>query len=261
MAKTTFPDDDPIVDQLSALAAAPYENKTTRSIWLQIYDRLSEACRIEIFEPGARLPGEYKLAELFGVNRLTMRNALTRLQREGFLHARKGVGIFVRPPAKRYVIKDNMRFANSLVTTGAISTQTLSVEKRRASPEAQKYYELPPGAHTVELHRIRLLDDAPLYYAVKEFSLKVLPRFFEVYGEFGSVIKTYEAHGITTYKRSETRVLGGFASRAEAEALHLSPKTPVIYVHSINADPSGRVIELNRGCWPLTSVELVFPSP
>lgn len=250
-----------MLGELTELAAPPYEPKSTRSIWLQIYDRLSEACRIEALEPGARLPGEYQLAELFGVSRLTMRNALTRLQREGFLQARKGVGIFVRPPAKRYVIQDNMRFANALEATGTVSTQTLSVEKRRASAAAREYYRLHPSAHTVELRRIRLLDDAPLYYAVKEFSLQVLPRFLDVYAEFGSVIKTYEAHGITTYKRTETRVLGGFANRAEAEALRLSPKTPVLYVHSINTDPSGRVIEINRGCWPLTSVELVFPSP
>ena len=43
------------------------------------------------------LHGEYKMAAIFGVNRATVRNALTHLQREGFLHARKGVGIFVRP--------------------------------------------------------------------------------------------------------------------------------------------------------------------
>lgn len=261
MAKTSFPENDPILGELAALAAPPYEPKSARSIWLQIYDRLSEACRIERLEPGMRLPGEYQLAELFGVSRLTMRNALTRLQREGFLQARKGVGIFVRPTTKRYVIQDNMRFINSLEATGAVSTQTLSVEMRRAGVEAQKHYDLHPGAQIIELRRIRLLDEAPLYYAVKEFSLHVLPRFLDIYAEFGSVIKTYEAHGITHYKRTETRVLGGFATRDEAEALQLSPKTPVLYVHSINTDPSGRVIEINRGCWPLTSVELVFPAP
>ena len=88
------------------------------------------------------LPGEYKMAAIFGVNRATVRNALTRLQREGFLHARKGVGIFVRPSAQRYVVQDNMRFGGALESGGLVTTRTLSIRQRKASVQVQKAYGL-----------------------------------------------------------------------------------------------------------------------
>ncbi len=260
MAKTQISDELSNVDQLTTLAAPPYGDKSQRPIWLQIYDRLAEACSGQLIEPGSRLPGEYKMATIFGVNRMTMRNALIRLQREGFLQARKGVGIFVRPPTQRYVVEDNMRFGGALEAGGVVTTETLSLRRRKASPQAREAYGLSARGQTIELRRLRSLDGAAIYYAVKEFLPEMFPRFEEVYAASGSVAQVYRDHGVKDYKRLETRVLGAFASREEAEVLQLTPKTPVLHVNAKNADPSGRLIEFNRGCWPLTSVELVFPS-
>ena len=205
------------------------------------------------------LHGEYKMAAIFGVNRATVRNALTHLQREGFLHARKGVGILVRPSAQRYVVQDNMRFGGALESGGLVTTRTLSIRQRKASVQAQEAYGLSAHSKTIELERLRFLDGAPTYYAKKEFSADIFPRFQEAYAQAHSIKQVYAAHGIADYRRVETRVVGAFASRDEAEALHLTPKTPVLRVMARNADAGGRTIELNRGCWPLTSVELVFP--
>jgi DNA-binding FadR family transcriptional regulator len=46
--------------------------------------------------PGDRLPPERKLAETFGVNRVTVRSALTRLARQNLLSVRQGSGYVVR---------------------------------------------------------------------------------------------------------------------------------------------------------------------
>lgn len=42
--------------------------------------------------PGARLPGEYELADRLGVHRLTLRKALADLRRQGLLESRAGKG-------------------------------------------------------------------------------------------------------------------------------------------------------------------------
>jgi DNA-binding FadR family transcriptional regulator len=46
--------------------------------------------------PGARLPPERRLAEDFGVNRVTVRSALARLAESGLLSVRQGSGYLVR---------------------------------------------------------------------------------------------------------------------------------------------------------------------
>jgi len=261
MARTRIADEDSNYEELVALARKAYLDKSEHPIWQQIYDRLAAACRERALVPGSRLPGEYRLAEIFGVNRITMRNALGRLQEEGLLQARKGAGIFVRAPAQRYVIKDNMRFSMSLDASGTVTTRTVSLHRRKASAWAREAYGLAAGAETVELHRVRLLDGNPIYYAVKEFSPQIFPRLEVDYAEHGSVTRVYRDHGVTSFRRAETRVSGGFADAMQSEGLTLTPMTPVILVESHNTDEDGRTIELNRGCWPLTSVELVFSTP
>src|SRR4030065_951215 len=47
---------------------------------------------------GESVPSEWELANLYGVSRLTVRNALDNLTRQGWLIRRHGVGTFVANP-------------------------------------------------------------------------------------------------------------------------------------------------------------------
>jgi DNA-binding FadR family transcriptional regulator len=63
-------------------------------------ERCADALRRSILDgrlpPGSRLPPERRLAESFGVNRVTVRSALTRLTAAGLVQARRGSGYTVR---------------------------------------------------------------------------------------------------------------------------------------------------------------------
>lgn len=48
--------------------------------------------------PGEQLPSELALCESYGVNRLTLRQAITELQRLGAVEIRRGIGTFVASP-------------------------------------------------------------------------------------------------------------------------------------------------------------------
>jgi DNA-binding GntR family transcriptional regulator len=70
-------------------AAAPRYEQTRQSV----VDLIASGR----YEPGARLPSESALAQMFGVHRLTARRALEELVREGVVVARKGSGTYVAP--------------------------------------------------------------------------------------------------------------------------------------------------------------------
>ncbi len=63
-------------------------------------DQVCEAIRTSIkakeWEEGTKLPSEANLAEMYGVNRLTIRIALQKLNAMGILETRAGEGTFVR---------------------------------------------------------------------------------------------------------------------------------------------------------------------
>ena len=66
---------------------------------MPIYLQLRELIRNKIEEgeymPGTAIPSENKLAETFGLNRLTIRNAVDALVNEGLLRRVQGKGVFV----------------------------------------------------------------------------------------------------------------------------------------------------------------------
>lgn len=247
---------------LLALAQRPYEARALRPIWLQIYDRLSEAIDSGLVAQGAKLPGEVQLAEMFRVNRVTMRRALALHQSEGKLQARKGVGIFVRQTPRAFVIQNDMRFSDSLIGCGQdVTTHTLRLERAAPGPEAARLFGLSPRDRVIVLHRMRLLDGAPIYFTRKELPAHRFPDFERLYERLQSVSAVYKASGIPWFRRAETRVRGGLATPDEAKILGINAKTPVQHVTAINRTADGAAIEYNRGCWAMASVEFVFVSP
>ncbi len=245
------------LDRLKALAAEPFVDKRIRAIWLQIYDRLGRAIGSGVLTEGSRLPGEDDLAALFGVTRITLRRALARHQREGRLLARKGVGVFVRSISVRYVVHPDEAFSSPINEDG-FSSETLSLVRRPADALSARIFGLDPGEEIVELRTLSAVSTAPFYLAVKEFPVSVFPDFEAAYRETGTILGAYAAGGVETYSRIETRIFADAASTAEAALLQLEPAAPLIRSRSLNTDPAGRIIEFNRGCWPMFSVELVF---
>src|SRR3954451_12208250 len=55
-------------------------------------ERLGAAIRLGLLSPGSRLPPERELAELLGIARSTLRQALTTLGQSGHLVAHRGRG-------------------------------------------------------------------------------------------------------------------------------------------------------------------------
>lgn len=65
----------------------------------QVLDQIVEAIQSGEYTVGDRLPSERQLAEMLGISRPTLREAITALATLGILEIRTGVGTFVRSTA------------------------------------------------------------------------------------------------------------------------------------------------------------------
>jgi phosphonate metabolism transcriptional regulator PhnF len=246
-------------DLLAGFADVVFRPRSDMPIWQQIYDHILRLIESSFLAPGSQLPGETHMAEKLGVTRMTLRRALQQLQREGHLTARKGVGIFVRNLPSVFTVRDDRPFLENFNARGKeIVTQTLVLCRETVTTAVAKKLDLVEGEDIIRLCRIRTADGQPLYVNTKIFPAGRFPDFDAVYRQRQSVTDVYQAHGIGTYHRKETRISGGFASSDEADLLKLTPGTPVFRVNAINHDGEARPIEWTLGCWPLTSVEFVF---
>ncbi|MER7580348.1 GntR family transcriptional regulator [Kitasatospora sp. NPDC097691] len=73
-------------------------------LYRRLARRLQERIDAGTYPAGTRLPSEPELSSEFGVNRLTVRQAVAELERAAVVEIRRGVGTFVRPPAVRVSI-------------------------------------------------------------------------------------------------------------------------------------------------------------
>lgn len=81
------------------------------------------------YVPGDKLPSEARLAEEFGVNRLTIRRAIEELARAGAVESRQGSGTYVSPRIMRLPLSQRLS-TDSLVSrlTSQIAEQGLTYE-------------------------------------------------------------------------------------------------------------------------------------
>ncbi|MFE4971515.1 GntR family transcriptional regulator [Kitasatospora sp. NPDC056651] len=79
-------------------------NRPDAPLYRRLARRLQERIDTGAYPAGARLPSEPELSAEFGVNRLTVRQAVAELERAAVVEIRRGVGTFVRPPAVRVSI-------------------------------------------------------------------------------------------------------------------------------------------------------------
>ncbi|MQW86932.1 FadR/GntR family transcriptional regulator [Sinorhizobium saheli] len=70
----------------------------SRRLYRQVADQMRGLIERGELAPGSRLPAERELAQMFGVSRPTIREALIVLEVEGFIDIRMGSGIYVTAP-------------------------------------------------------------------------------------------------------------------------------------------------------------------
>lgn len=124
--------------------------------------------RIESGEllPDERLPTEQRLAELFGVSRTVVREAVSRLKSIGLLTSRQGSGVFVAPRHQARALAFDPTVVTSLESVlqvvevrrgleaevAALAAERITPEKARAIAFALEQLEAcpPQGAEGVE---------------------------------------------------------------------------------------------------------------
>jgi GntR family transcriptional regulator, transcriptional repressor for pyruvate dehydrogenase complex len=103
--------------------AAAFTPVKTRRGYQYILEQLREAITSNRYKPGDRLPAEREMAQIFGVSRQGVREAVRGLESTGLVEIRLGVlgGVFVRDGDPSTVT----RAMSDLVSLGALSSASL----------------------------------------------------------------------------------------------------------------------------------------
>ena len=216
-----------------------------------VWQAISVALRADISEgrylPGDKLPTEAQLAARFGVNRHTVRHAVSQLVEDGLVRTRRGAGVFVASTPTDYPIGVRVRFHENLLAAGRRpEKRVLDVECRAATAGEARALEIDEGAPVCAYHGLSLADGAPVAVFESVFPLDRTPGIDHHLTETSSVTEALARAGVADYTRASTRLTAVLADVTQALHLHLREGDPLLRSTSVNVDAAGYPVEYGR---------------
>lgn len=141
----------------------PIDSVSAQPLYLQIKNVLAQRILDGEYASHERLPSESELIKVFGVSRITVRQALRDLHGDGLVFSVQGKGTFVSKPKAVQDVQRLQGFGESMVPQGfEASTRMISLLETRPSQEVAEALGLKQTDSVVEIKRTRYLNREPI---------------------------------------------------------------------------------------------------
>ncbi|HWB97172.1 MAG TPA: FadR/GntR family transcriptional regulator [Bryobacteraceae bacterium] len=137
----------------------------------KVYEEVAEKLQqwiLHDLHPGAKLPPERELVEMFGVSRSSIRDAIHKLQLSGFVETRQGVGTVVRESQQRQLVVPLTSLGELLEVRKMIEPPLAALAAVRASAEdlGEMRQILRRQAEKVDRGEAAIDEDADFHYSI-----------------------------------------------------------------------------------------------
>ena len=215
--------------------------------YLQISAWLREVIKTGRYKRGEKLPSEVELARMCGVNRNTLRQAISELTAIGLLRKEKGTGTFVNAPAPlqlRHRLERITSFTDLMRESGIV--QRTKIQKKgveTARDDVAEALFLGPNKKVIVVRRVRAGDGIPLIY---EESFLPYDKFKGILNMdlSGSMYKIMSEHFDVVLARSKQTISAVNLNTKIAKILKIPVNSAGIYIESLTFDENSIPIEL-----------------
>lgn len=241
-----------------------FERKRGEALWSQIVTRISKDIEEGQYKREERLPTELQLAQVYGVNRHTIRRALEELANARIIRTEHGRGSFVNEEVMDYHIGTRPRFSEWVRKQNR--TPIGEVLKLVVVPLGELPEAGPAGIalglaledSVVLLERVSKADDTPLALSRHIFHAAKLPGLLAALKQNTSITAALESIGIRDYTRLWTRVGARLPDSREARLLRMARNDALLITEAVDAFETGEALEYGCAFYPSTRMQLVF---
>jgi len=203
-------------------------------LYHQVKENLREAIANEILCPDDVLPFERELSRVYGVSRVTVRQAVDELVQEGLLRRVPGIGTFVAGPKVVQVLPTVLGFSARMRQEGHVTlNRVLRQETEPASASVSRRLRIAVSSPVMRLVRLRLVDNEP---HMIETSFTSLARFPDILGDDFAVRSLYDVigarYGTHVFELDQT-LEPVLMTEYEASLLDSTPGSPAMLMESI----------------------------
>jgi GntR family transcriptional regulator len=213
-----------------------------------LYARLRDELRAGILEgrlqPHDKLPSESEMTAAYGVSRITVRQALGDLQKEGLIIRLQGKGAYVAQPHATQRLHRLEGLAEALAAQGqAVHSKRLSMKSVRASADIAEQLGLQPRSELLQLTTLRYLDRQPLSVNVSYFAPGLGERIARIDVSGRDLIEVLEHELGQQVERADVEIRAQAMPAREARLLKVQPGEPALKVHRVVRAPGGRPLQ------------------
>lgn len=215
-------------------------------MYIQLRELIRKKIEDGVYKFGEAIPSERELSIDYGLNRMTVRNAISALVEEGILTKSQGKGTFVTRPKLAGDIHKIQGFAKMLLEKGVIpGTKLVHSELRNAGFKYASIFNISEDDLIYNITRIRLAENDPISLEDTYIPYSLIPNIetidFEVHSLY-DVLKANEIKLDTSYESlSLVKV-----RNIEARLLNVEAGSSVFLIEVKTIDSSGKVVEYTR---------------
>ncbi|MEE8394048.1 MAG: UTRA domain-containing protein [Rhodospirillales bacterium] len=206
--------------------------------------------------PGTRLPPERALAEEFSITRVTVRQALIRMEAEGLIFREQRRGWFVSPPRVHYDPTANTSFTESITEQGRVAgTTVLSKQQVAASKWESTHLGCAVGDPVFIISRLRTVDGRPVLVEQIYVKAERCPGLLDYPLDQSMTDLMASKFGIIEH-RAQINMRPTALSEVPAKALGVAVGTPSLYLSRAILDQFDEVVELDQEFWRHDAIDI-----
>ena len=213
-----------------------------------LYARLRDELRAGILEgrlqPHAKLPSESEMTAAYGVSRITVRQALGDLQKEGLIVRLQGKGAYVAQPRASQQLNRLEGLAEAMAGSGQqVHSKRLSLKTVRASAEVAARLQLPARTEVVQLTTLRYLERQPLSVNVSHFAPGLGERIARIDLSGRDLIEVLEHECRQPVARADLEIRAEAMPAREAKLLQVEEGVPALKVQRVVLAAGGQPLQ------------------
>lgn len=222
------------------------DHRSKLPLHVQVEQLLRELIKLPKYKNGAFLPKEVELANRLGISRNTIRQATNKLEHEGLLTRKKGIGTTVAAGSSLQTSLNSLNsFTHEMKCRGInVINLELSVEKVNANAKIASFLNIKAGTKVVRLSKLKGLKNDPIVYFESYFHPRIQlsdeddlnKPLYELLEEKFSILAARSSDHINAITNAPI-----------AKKLKVTSKSPILFRKRLVYDPGNRPIEYNVG--------------
>ena len=226
-----------------------------------VKDKLKQMVKDNKLSLGSKLPVETELANMLGVSRGSLREALHILEEEGIIVRRHGIGTFIREEVRlaRNPLEVNFGVSEVIESMGLrAGTTELQIVRDKANSSISERLKIDKGSSIVIMKRVRTADEKPIVYSTDILPETTLGKVNIPESFRGSLYKFLERKCGQKVDYSVAKIIPTLANAEICQKLEVSPKSVFLLIEQVDYDIKDQPIEYSKEYWRPDLIEFTI---